>query len=137
MGGSLAPSWGGGGQQTHPGEPEEVKSACLGQRRKGAQGGDGDETITMSPCTDAEGGAAGRKVGYGRVRKPGEGDCSGSSILASKTQERCSTERVRGSLQITLARSSFAAGFCWIQQMWEACSTTWAYTGYVPALPPG
>lgn len=61
MGGSLAPSWGGGGQQTHPGEPEEVKSACLGQRRKGAQGGDGDETITMSPCTDAEGGAGGEE----------------------------------------------------------------------------
>lgn len=57
VGGSL--SWGGGGQQTHPGEREEVKSICLGQTRKGAQVGDGDETITMSPRTDAESGADG------------------------------------------------------------------------------
>lgn len=67
VGGSL--SWGGGGQQTHPGEREEVKSVYLGQKRKGGRGGDGDETKTMSPCTDAE-----RGVGGGEERElwPGQ-----------------------------------------------------------------
>lgn len=36
----------GGGQQRHPGEQEEVKSVRLGKMSKGAQRGEGGETVT-------------------------------------------------------------------------------------------
>lgn len=96
-----------GRAQRHPGEQERGQACvCWGEMRKGAQRDEGDESVTVSLCTNAD----------KRADCEGDRGVAGSESLEPeivletafwppKNQEHCATERVRGSLQITLAKS--------------------------------